>query len=531
VALVIAGERSGVGKTTVTLALLAALCRRQQLQVQSFKVGPDYIDPMFHRHLTQRPCRTLDPILTSESYVQHCFTTHARTAEAVLIEGVMGLFDGIPHNSTVLHERFPDITRQPLAAADSVMVASTAHIARILGLPILLVVDCSRLSGSIAAIAHGYRSLCPDLQIAGLVLNRVASQRHLALLKAALASVAVPVLGTLWRDPRVQLPDRHLGLVPAAEVPELEVCLNRLQQLGETCFDWQRLQPLLTSEGQVSTHKRPQERQDQQAQDSEVQQLADLPVPSHSAKLCDQARAKPRVRIAIAQDLAFSFYYADNLEQLQQLGAELVEFSPLADLQLPEATCGLYLGGGFPEMFAAQLAANQALKRQIQQAILAGLPTYAECGGLMYLCEAIVDFEQTVHAMVGVLPGQTVMVKKLTLGYRRAITHADSPFLASGTTVWGHEFHRSQLVRSSSDVTPAMRPMKQLNPPLWVVQGLDLSTGPQWEGCCPNDLNLHASYLHLHWGAQAMIPERFVQGCHAYQTGDSRWQSGEETRT
>ena len=222
--LVIAGERSGVGKTTVTLALLAALAQKSA-RVQSFKVGPDYIDPMFHRQATGRPCYNLDPILTSEAYVQQCFAHRCHDAEFALVEGVMGLFDGASGLSDV---------------------ASTAHIARLLNLPVLLVVDCGRLSRSVLAIVHGYRTLDPRVQIAGVVLNRVGSDRHLDLLQEALASIDLPILGVLRRQDAIALPDRHLGLVPTAELPQLPDILARLAHLGHTCFHWPTLTPLLT---------------------------------------------------------------------------------------------------------------------------------------------------------------------------------------------------------------------------------------------------------------------------------------------
>lgn len=222
-ALIIAGERSGVGKTTVTLALLSAL-RHRGVQVQSFKVGPDYIDPMFHSYVTGRSCRNLDPMLTSETYVQQCFGRHTQTATHALVEGVMGLFDG---------------------AAGREDFASTAHIARLLDLPIVLVLNCSSMSHSIAAIAHGYRSLDPRLKFAGVVLNRVGSDRHLELLQAALAPLNIPILGVLRRQDEITIPDRHLGLIPTAELENLNAVINQLAHLGETCFDWTQLMPLL----------------------------------------------------------------------------------------------------------------------------------------------------------------------------------------------------------------------------------------------------------------------------------------------
>ena len=455
-ALILAGERSGVGKTTVTLALLAAL-RGRSSQVQSFKVGPDYIDPMFHQFVTQRVCRNLDPVLTSEAYVQTCFAQHSQTADYALVEGVMGLFDGA-------------------AGADD--WASTAHIARLLDLPILLVLDCSRLSRSVAAIAHGYRSFDPRLKFAGVVLNRVGSDRHLDLLKAALAPLNLPVLGVLRRQDDITIPDRHLGLIPTAELDQLNQVIDRLAHLGETCFDWLTLLPLLSRSESI---------------------LCAAPL---------LPRSPQSVRLAVAQDRAFSFYYADNLELLEQLGAELVFWSPIADSSLPEGVQGLYFGGGFPEVFAEALAANHTARTAVRSAIQAGMPTYAECGGLMYLAERIVDFEDQSWEMVGILPTIAQMGKRLTLGYRRATVLQDSPALPEAAIVCGHEFHRSTLVQSSSQ-------------PLYRLQGYDaqglsaqgLSTTEGWQ--LPH---LHASYVHLHWGATPEIPARFLDRCRRYSS-------------
>ncbi|MDY6940541.1 MAG: cobyrinate a,c-diamide synthase [Cyanobacteriota bacterium] len=458
--LVIAGERSGAGKTTVTLALLATLCRRGHL-VQSYKVGPDYIDPMFHQSVTDRPCANLDPVLTSEDYVRTCFATHQQGANMALVEGVMGLFDG---------------------ASGSEETASTAHIARLLDLPILLVLDCARLSRSIAAIAHGYRSFDPRLKVAGVVLNRVGSDRHLELLKEALTAIDMPILGVLRRQDEITIPDRHLGLIPTAELPELEKLFDRLAHLGETCFDWPALQPLLATRRDTLSAEYKQE-----------DEGADKP---------------PHTRIAIARDRAFSFYYGDNLELLQKLGTELVAWSPLNDGQLPEEIDGLYLGGGFPEVFASHLAANVAARDAVRQAAETGLPIYAECGGLMYLGDRLVDFAGREFEMAGVLPTTAVMQKRLTLGYRQGVALQDSPLVTRGMRVWGHEFHRSHLLKSP-------------DAPLFQLRGYSSRSTSYTEGWFGD--RLHASYLHLHWGATPEIPARLVRYCSHYRQERERY--------
>ncbi|MEH2143490.1 cobyrinate a,c-diamide synthase [Nostoc sp.] len=448
---IIAGERSGVGKTTVTLTLLASLRRRDRL-VQSFKVGPDYIDPMFHQHVTGRACRNLDPVLTSEAYVQQCFALHSQLSEYALVEGVMGLFDGIGHEQE---------------KQKSTDFASTAHIARLLDLPVVLVIDCSRLSGSVAAIAHGYQSFDPRIKMAGVVLNRVGSDRHLSLLKDSLEPLQLAILGVLRRQDNITIPDRHLGLVPTAELPELNALIDRLADLGDTCFDWQRLLPLLKSKP--------------------------LPHPPHPP------HPPSSIRIAVARDRAFNFYYQDNLDLLQNLGAELVFWSPLEDAGIPKDVQGMYFGGGFPEVFAQQLAENTSVRDAVKTAILKGIPTVAECGGLMYLCEQIIDFEGKSWSMAGVLPTSAVMGGRLTLGYRRAVALQDNLLVKAGTTVYGHEFHRSRLT-----LTPTQ--------PLFETSRYDCEENMGCEGW-GLPANVHASYVHLHWGESGEIPQRFIKQC------------------
>jgi len=454
--LIITGERSGTGKTTITLALLAYL-RRQGWQVQSFKVGPDYIDPMFHQYVTGLACRNLDPILTSETYVRQCFNCHANRAECAVVEGVMGLFDGA-RKQTAVSKQIQDGKGDHLIAD----FGSTAHIARLLNLPVLLVLDCSRLSGSIAAIALGYQTLNPQVKLAGLVLNRVASDRHLELLQEALEPLHIPILGVWRRQDRITIPDRHLGLVPTAELTQLDDLIERLTHLAASCFDWQQLLPLLKVE---------------QIQSSKFQ--------------VQNFKFKP-TKIALAQDRAFSFYYADNLDLLTELGAEILPWSPLADSQLPEGAQGLYFGGGFPEIFAQELSTNLPALQAVKKAIASGMPVYAECGGLMYLCQSIVDFESKSWQMVGVLPTSAIMGSSLTLGYRQAVALQNSPLLTTGKQFWGHEFHHSHL-----SVLP--------NQPLFEI--LD-SHQPIQEGW--QIAQIHASYIHLHWGATPELAAKFI---------------------
>ncbi len=452
----IAGERSGVGKTTVTLAILAALKRRKQT-VQSFKVGPDFIDPMFHSYVTGRACRNLDPILTSEAYVRECFDRHRQTADCALIEGVMGLFDG---------------------ASGTTDAGSTAQVAKLLNVPVVLILNCSSTSRSIAAIAHGYRTFDPQVQVAGVILNQVGSDRHLELLTAALLPLGLPILGVLRRRDDLKIPDRHLGLIPAGELTDLNDTLDRLADVGESCFDWERLLPLLIA--------------------------PPVSIPPLQRASWDRGRistTSPKIRIAVARDAAFNFYYADNLDLLEDAGAELVEWSPLADPQLPPDIQGLYFGGGFPEVFAETLAANQSARTSVAAAIRAGMPTYAECGGLMYLCDRIIDFNDRSYPMVGIFATTAVMGKKLTLGYRQLTALQNSLLFDLGDRVWGHEFHRSTL----TDLPPQ---------PLYTLNGYESSLIFAPEGWC--QYQIQAAYTHLHFGTRPDLPARFINRCRQF---------------
>ena len=459
--LLIAGERSGVGKTTVTLSLLSYLSQ-QNYQVQSFKVGPDYIDPMFHQAVTHRPCRNLDPVITSEAYVQSCFARHSQGVDFVLVEGVMGLFDGVTREQKDRKNTTPKVLENDYG--------STAHIARLLKIPVLLVLDCSRLSSSVAAIVHGYSSLDSRITIAGIVLNRVGSDRHLELLQDALAIFNIPILGVLRRHKNITIPDRHLGLVPTGEIAQLKQIFTHLAHIGQTCFCWSQIFPLLKPPTKQTKFRR----------------------------ISPIAKTSSLLRIAIARDRAFNFYYQDNLDILAELGAELIFWSPLQDETLPENIHGFYFGGGFPEVFAQQLAANQPLLNSICRAIQSGIPTYAECGGLMYLCQKLVDFSRQPWSMVGVIPTTVEMTRSLTLGYRQATALQNTPLIKKNEKVWGHEFHHSRLVATSAK-------------PLWHLKGYKSTHKPTTEGW--QLAQLHASYLHLHFGEYLELPQQFLYCC------------------
>ena len=472
-ALIIAGDRSGVGKTTVTLAILAYLAA-QSKRVQSFKVGPDYIDPMFHHAVTGLSCRNLDPVLTSPSYVKDCFHRHTQNAEWVVVEGVMGLFDGIYN------------PYEPKSRND---YGSTAYVARILNLPVVLVLDCSSLSTSIAAIASGYANLDWRVNIVGVILNKVASDRHWELLETALNSINMPILGVLRRNTGINIPDRHLGLIPSSELSNINHIFVRLANLAKKSLNWEQLLPLLSSQRYYKDVT------------STVTPFGNKPY-ARRYPLGQGHKVTSTVKIAVAKDQAFNFYYQDNLDILSELGAELVYWSPLKDPHIPDDVGGFYFGGGFPEVFAQQLAENKNVLQQLQQIIPAGIPTYAECGGLMYLCEQLIDLDQQTWSMVGVIPSTVTMQAKLTLGYRQASALQDSCLIAAQQTVPGHEFHRSQVTVNSDY-------------PQWQLRGFHQSSPQLTEGW--NIQQLHASYLHLHWGAETSLAQRFIQNCRNYK--------------
>lgn len=410
---------------------------------------------MFHSAVTERPCYNLDPVLTSEAYVQESFQKHCTQRDIGVIEGVMGLFDGA-------------------TGADD--TASTAHIARLLELPVVLVVDCGRISRSLAALVQGYRQFDTRITVAGVILNRVGSDRHLQLLSDALAQIDMPIFGVFRREKDIELPSRHLGLLPTGEIAGFEQIAKRLAAIGERCFDWKKLEPLLGF--------------------------------GFAQPVAKQTTAiQRRVRIAIARDAAFNFYYPDSLEKLEALGAELVFWSPIADKSIPTAD-GLYFGGGFPEVFAAQLSENKAARLAIRNKIEQGMPTYAECGGLMYLSETLVNFDGQAWPMVGAVPQTVEMGQRLTLGYRKGLALSNGPLLTEGQTIIGHEFHRSSVV-------------EVLARPVYKTQRY-------WGAAMKSQLegyqlpHLHASYLHLHWGDKPQLAEQFIRTCLAASAENSK---------
>ncbi len=438
----IAAPASGSGKTLVSLAL-SALARRRGCSIQTFKVGPDYLDPQLLSAASGRPCRNLDPLLCGESWVQQSFARHGGASELSLVEGVMGLFDG----------------RGPSSEG------SSAHVAQLLDLPVVLVVEASRQAGSLAALVRGFRDHQRDLRFAGVVLNGVGSERHEALLREALASIAMPVLGALPRHECLELPSRHLGLLPAHELSDLGERLNAWADLAERHLAIDALWPLLQA-----------------------------PLPSPGPSAADPAPGQSPVRIALASDAAFHFRYPEATELLEEQGVEIVPWSPLADEALPEACRGLILPGGYPELHAEQLAASQRSLAGLRQAAKQGVPLYAECGGLLLLGRSLLDLQGQAHPMAGVLPFDA-RKGRLSLGYRNARVSESSLVLEAGEELCGHEFHRWQLESVAAE-----------SGSLWQLEGWGNPSRPEGWGTA----TLHASWLHLHWGGCPQIPQRLA---------------------
>jgi cobyrinic acid a,c-diamide synthase len=452
--LVVAAPASGTGKTTVATALMAAL-RSRGLAVSGHKVGPDYIDPGYHAFATGRHGRNLDPHLQGEHRVVPLFLHGAHTptrADVAVVEGVMGLFDG-----AVGRDGF----------------GSTAHVARLLDAPVLLVVDAASAGRSVAATVHGFTSFDPGVQIGGVILNRVGSDRHEGEVRAAVALTGVPVLGVLRRDSAIAVPERHLGLVPVAERrTEAHEVVDRLAVLAAASIDLDGVLALARSAPTLAA--RPWD---------PATELAGAG-PVGATDLTDvEAAAVPTV--ALAGGRAFTFRYTETAELLAAAGCNVVEFDPAVDEALPDDTAALYLGGGFPEVHAADLAANEPMRRAIAEAS-GRVPVVAECAGLLYLCR-----ELDGHPMAGVIDATAQMTGSLTLGYRSPRALEGSLLDDVGAELPAHEFHRTV-------VTP-----ERGRRPAWRIGG-DRLEGWVVPG------RLHASYLHLHWAGTPQCARRLA---------------------
>ena len=446
--IVIAGVRSGVGKTTIATGIMGALTRRGYA-VQPFKAGPDYIDPSYHKIACGVPSRNLDTWLLPHATVLELFQRAASHRQISVIEGVMGVFDG--HSS--LSEE-----------------GSTAELAKLLGAPVILIADAAKVARSVAAEMLGYQKFDPGLRIAGVILNGVGGPRHLDFCKPQVeATTGLPVLGYIPRKEIFEQPERHLGLIPTVEGTVARQWYDAVISQVEETIDVDQIIRLAES----------------------------ARTPQAASQVYPEEPKPARATIGVAQDKAFNFYYQDSLDLLEAWGAELVPFSPLEDQSLPEGVGGLYLGGGFPELFAAELADNVPMHDAIRAAVERGVPVYAECGGLMYLGRSLSDLDGTTHSMLGLIPAVSAMSQtRLTLGYREVESCSDSPVLKMGQRIRGHEFHWSTLERPPSPDESVYKVVDQQGRP----DGF--RAGSVW-----------ASYIHIHLGSDKHLAPRFVSTC------------------
>ncbi|MER8045158.1 cobyrinate a,c-diamide synthase [Streptomyces sp. NPDC094032] len=489
--LVIAAPSSGAGKTTVATGLMAAFAGRG-LAVSPHKVGPDYIDPGYHALATGRPGRNLDAYMCGTELIAPLFLHGARGCDLAVVEGVMGLYDG---------------------AAGQGELASTAQVAKLLRAPVVLVVDASSQSRSVAALVHGFASWDPEVRLGGVILNKVATDRHEVLLREALEESGVPVLGVLRRAPAVATPSRHLGLVPVAErqAQAVDAVAAQAEQVRAGCdldalMALARSAPALREEpwdaasslwagvpqGGTGGHNATTGLQTANAlwvSGVEERLHAGGPVVPTRPALRDDC---PPRRVAVAGGAAFTFSYAEHAELLSAAGAEVVTFDPLRDEVLPEGTRGLVIGGGFPEVYGEELSANVPLRKAVAQLAASGAPVAAECAGLLYLARSLDG-----RPMCGVLDADARMSERLTLGYRDAVAVNDSVLAAAGTRMRGHEFHRTVIEPGAGELAAwgLRQPERRVE---GFVQG-----------------GVHASYVHTHWAGAPLAAARFVEHCGA----------------
>lgn len=455
--IVIAGTHSGAGKTTVTTGLLRALYQKE-LFVQPFKVGPDYIDPAFHSFVAKRSCRNLDVFMLGESMTKQMFYKNAVCADISVVEGVMGLYDGLGIEKNN---------------------GSTAHLSKIINAPVVLVIDGRGMAASAAALVTGYANYDKEVDIAGVIINNMHGEKHYELLKTAIEKeTGIPCLGYLNKTEKVCLESRHLGLVPAVEVKALDEKLNELAQMVSQTIDVDKLIEIAKSAKPFDykfTEKKPS--------------------------------IQRKIRLAVAKDKAFHFYYEDGLDILKSLGAQLVFFSPVHDKKLPEKIDGLYIGGGFPEVFARELTQNKTMRESILNAVESGMPTYAECGGLMYLSKGIETLEGNRYDMCGVFSFSTKMTKRLQrFGYVNVEIQLGSFMGEEGQVIKGHEFHRSTVCENEdqnlgykvSKARPGQEHIK------WLC-------GHRYKNCL-------GAYAHIHFAGESHYAQSFLEACAAYKT-------------
>ncbi len=452
---IIGGTQSGVGKTTITAALIRALTSRS-LKIQPFKVGPDYIDPGYHNLASGRQTRNLDGWMLQEGQIKEVLGRNTPPGVTGVIEGVMGLYDGYSSRGEE---------------------GSTAHIAKITKTPVILIIDGSKMARSAAALALGYKTLDQEVNIGGIIFNRLGSENHYRILKEAVEFLEVPVLGYLPRDMNSLLPERHLGLVPITEMEKVEEFLDYWAEKVEDFLDLEKLLEIADTAG-------------------EIEMPLELTMPALREK------GKNFCNLAVVRDRAFSFYYPENLELLQHWGASIKEISLMEDKSLPEDCHGLYIGGGFPEVFAGELSRNESMRKSIRKRAQKGMPIYGECGGFMYLTRGIKDFEGNFHPMAGLFDCTAVMgSKRKALGYTLVETRRDNFLTFKGERSRGHEFHWSEIEKPGPEEEEFIYSI--------------VNKEGRVDGLLKD--KVLGSYVHLHFYSNPLLARRFVEACREYR--------------
>lgn len=447
--IVIAGTQSGVGKTTVSAAVMRALTKSGKM-IAPFKVGPDFIDPKFHAFVTGNNSYNLDGWMLDEDAIRYLFYKNTRGKDIAVIEGVMGLYDGF----------------------GTTAIGSTAHIARIVHAPVILVIDASGISRSIAAVVRGFIDFDSDIRIKGVILNNISGAGHYALIQEILSNEGIKCLGYLPANTAYSLKSRHLGLVPAGELPDLARAMDCLAESAARFIDMDKIEAIASG-------------------------ADDIVCEDHARKKKYEYRADYNLRIAVARDEAFNFYYQDNLDLMLDSGIELRYFSPLRDTSMPEDIDGVYIGGGFPEIYARELSDNSSMLRDIKNKAEMGMPIYAECGGLMYLCSGIIGHDSRFHRMADFFRCNCVMTGSL-----QRFGYVEVEY--GGMTVRAHEFHHSKL----EDIHDGETQFR------YSVHKPDKNES--WR-CGLSKKNVLAGYAHIHFYANRKFFEKLILGFTRYK--------------
>ncbi len=461
--IVISGVTSGVGKTTITMAIIHGL-QRKGYNVQPFKIGPDYIDPSYHNAISKKRSKNLDVWLMGRKGITESFFNATQDSDFTVLEGVMGLFDGLSGRNNF---------------------ASTAHVSRILDIPIILVVDARKAARSLAAIALGFIKFDRQIRISGIIINHIASERHLKYITEAFQTkVKIPIIGKIFSNKENKLQERHLGLIPTIEI-NLDKITNLMENAKKVSHDIDIEKVIGIGKSKTMTEKKGNGRK------INLLSLED-----------NKKETKEKVNISIALDKSFNFYYQDNLELLQKK-AKIEFFSPIDNDDISRNSSGIIIGGGFPEIIADRLEKNSSMKKNIMKSAQDNMPIYAECGGLMYLTKSISGYKNKnkKYKMVGLFDAETIMTGKLTLGYTEAVLNNRKTILGSITRIRGHEFHYSNIINNHKDI----KLVYALKRGKGIVDGYD--------GFYSN--NCIASYMHTHF-INSKISSNFIESCYNY---------------